>query len=311
MTNWSGGSSCVCIGQDDRIERRNADDLSPDDVADLRARLDRLDRRSPTGPWTRSTLRLIEQYPGVVSTALARHANQERPAFKLNVRKLKELGLTESLEVGYRLSPRGQAVLARAARMSERDTVRVLLLADTHLGPGQAQRLIERLPRSLARADVILHAGDIVDGSVLDALARYAPVHAVLGNNDRGLDLPIAMGRAARWMRGRDGARQRSVDGPRGSAATVVPDGRRGRLRPLAHPVASDRLARRARAAPREPRARPCSVAGSRVAPRRGCICDRDTWSTSATSPCPATSRDVRATANLSRFLPRTVDKLG
>jgi hypothetical protein len=101
----------VYIGQDDRIERRNADDLSPEDVADLRARLDRLDRRSPTGPWARSTLRLIEKYPGVVSTALARHANQERPVFKLNVRKLKELGLTESLEVGYRLSPRGHAVL--------------------------------------------------------------------------------------------------------------------------------------------------------------------------------------------------------
>lgn len=99
------------LGQDDRIERRNADDLSADEVADLRARLDRLDRRSTTGAWTRNTLRLIEKYPGVVSTALARHAKQERPAFKLNVRKLKELGLTESLDVGYRLSPRGQAVL--------------------------------------------------------------------------------------------------------------------------------------------------------------------------------------------------------
>jgi hypothetical protein len=99
------------LGQDDRIERRNANDLSPDDLADLRARLDRLDRRSPSGPWTRTTLRLIEKYPGVVSTALARHAQQERPAFKLNVRKLKELGLTESLDTGYRLSPRGQAVV--------------------------------------------------------------------------------------------------------------------------------------------------------------------------------------------------------
>ena len=103
------------VGQDDRIERRNADDLSPEDVADLRARLERLDRRSPTGPWARSTLRLIEKYPGVVSTVLADHANQERPVFKLNVRKLKELGLTESLDVGYRLSPRGEAVL-RALR---------------------------------------------------------------------------------------------------------------------------------------------------------------------------------------------------
>jgi hypothetical protein len=105
----------LCVGQDDRIERRNAADLSPEDVADLRSRLDRLDHRSPTGPWTRSTLRLIEKYPGVVSTVLARHADQERPVFKMNVRKLKELGLTESLDVGYRLSPRGEALL-RALR---------------------------------------------------------------------------------------------------------------------------------------------------------------------------------------------------
>jgi hypothetical protein len=33
--------------------------------------------------------------------------------FKRRVRQLKELGLTESLEVGYRLSPRGRTVLAR------------------------------------------------------------------------------------------------------------------------------------------------------------------------------------------------------
>jgi hypothetical protein len=99
------------VGQDDRIERRNAGALSPDEVSDLRARLDHLDRRSSTGPWTRSTLRLIEKYPGVVSTVLARHADQERPVFKLNVRKLKEIGLTESLMTGYRLSPRGEAVL--------------------------------------------------------------------------------------------------------------------------------------------------------------------------------------------------------
>jgi len=101
----------VYRGRDDRIERREQAELGPDDLAQLRARLDRLDRASPSGPWTRTTLRLIERYPGVVSTALARHAGQERPAFKLNVRKLKELGLTESLEIGYRLSPRGEALL--------------------------------------------------------------------------------------------------------------------------------------------------------------------------------------------------------
>lgn len=99
------------LGPDDRIVRRNDDDLPAEALAELRGRLDRLDRRSSGGAWTRTTLRLIDRYPGVVSTALARHAQQERPAFKLNVRKLKELGLTESLETGYRLSPRGRAVL--------------------------------------------------------------------------------------------------------------------------------------------------------------------------------------------------------
>jgi hypothetical protein len=37
----------------------------------------------------------------------------ERLPFKANVRKLKALGLTESLDIGYRLSPRGEALLAR------------------------------------------------------------------------------------------------------------------------------------------------------------------------------------------------------
>ncbi len=99
------------LGRDDRAERRELSDLTPDDIADLRTRLDRLDRRAGAGPWTRTTLRLIEKYPGVVSTALARHAQQDRPAFKINVRKLKEMGLTESLDTGYRLSPRGEALL--------------------------------------------------------------------------------------------------------------------------------------------------------------------------------------------------------
>jgi hypothetical protein len=99
------------IGDDDRTVRGRDDELSTDELDDLIARLDRLDRRAGGPPWTRATLRLIDTYPGVVSTALARQVGYERPVFKLKVRQLKELGLTESLEVGYRLSPRGQAVL--------------------------------------------------------------------------------------------------------------------------------------------------------------------------------------------------------
>ena len=66
----------------------------------------------------------------------------------------------------------------------------VLLLADTHLGEGQAARLVDRLSGHLEAADVIIHAGDITDRSVLTALQEFAPVHAVLGNNDRGVFLP-------------------------------------------------------------------------------------------------------------------------
>ena len=102
------------IGVDDRIVRRSNDAPSDDDIVALRARLDRLDRAGAT-PWTRLTLQLIAMHPGVVSTALALQVGQERPAFKLNVRKLKEMGLTESLDVGYRLSPRGQALLQAIA----------------------------------------------------------------------------------------------------------------------------------------------------------------------------------------------------
>jgi hypothetical protein len=98
------------VGGDDRAERRADDALDAATIDDLKARLDRMDRRSGKS-WTRQTLRLIERYPGIVSTALARQADRERMAFKADVRKLKELGLTESLEVGYRLSPRGEAVV--------------------------------------------------------------------------------------------------------------------------------------------------------------------------------------------------------
>jgi hypothetical protein len=70
-----------CIGPDDRIERRAVDALDADAIAEIRRRLDRLDR-SAGAPWTATTLRLIARYPGVVSTALARQVDMERQVFK-------------------------------------------------------------------------------------------------------------------------------------------------------------------------------------------------------------------------------------
>jgi hypothetical protein len=98
-------------GPDPRIELRRTNNLETADVAALNAKLDRMDRAAGQ-PWTRSTLRQISRLPGVVSTELAAEVGQERRAYKLRVRRLKALGLTESLERGYRLSPRGQAYLA-------------------------------------------------------------------------------------------------------------------------------------------------------------------------------------------------------
>lgn len=65
--------------------------------------------------------------------------------------------------------------------------MRAVVLADTHLRPGSRRRLPQRVLEELQRADVVLHAGDILTGDVLELLAGYAPVHAVLGNNDRDL----------------------------------------------------------------------------------------------------------------------------
>ncbi|GAA3107661.1 hypothetical protein ACFQ0X_07165 [Streptomyces rectiviolaceus] len=58
-------------------------------------------------------LELIDDQPGVRAAELADHVGRETQPFKADVRKLKERGLTESLETGYRLSPRGRLVLGR------------------------------------------------------------------------------------------------------------------------------------------------------------------------------------------------------
>jgi hypothetical protein len=87
-------------------------DLSPADREEIDRRLDRLDRASKHGPWTRAVLAVIAARPATRAADLAAGFGQETAPFKLDVRKLKNLGLTISLEVGYRLSPRGEAYLA-------------------------------------------------------------------------------------------------------------------------------------------------------------------------------------------------------
>lgn len=86
-------------------------ELSTEDIAEITRRLTRLDDASTHGPWTDETLAIIQRRPAVRAGDLATELGREMLPFKVDVRKLKNLGLTLSLEVGYRLSPRGEAYL--------------------------------------------------------------------------------------------------------------------------------------------------------------------------------------------------------
>jgi len=101
------------IGDDPRIALRKQARLSAADRTKLRDKLDRYDQRSNLGPWTHRILRCLSKRPAVRAGDLASSLGYETAWFKTNVRKLKALGLTESLEVGYRLSPRGRAFLEK------------------------------------------------------------------------------------------------------------------------------------------------------------------------------------------------------
>jgi hypothetical protein len=100
------------LGADPRVALRARDSLDDGELAALRGKLARLDTHAPGGAWTRRVLELIRGNPAVRAGDLCREVGMERLPFKANVRKLKALGLTESLEVGYRLSPRGEALLS-------------------------------------------------------------------------------------------------------------------------------------------------------------------------------------------------------
>lgn len=90
-----------------------ADDQLDDAALDqLTTRLARMDARARHGPWTQAALEAIQAAPGRRAADLASAAGRKTAPFKADIRKLKALGLTISLEVGYELSLRGRAVLA-------------------------------------------------------------------------------------------------------------------------------------------------------------------------------------------------------
>jgi hypothetical protein len=98
------------VGEDPRIALRKKR-LTRAERALLAKRLQRMDSASRQGPWTRQYLELIRSRPAQRAPELAEFVGLETKPFKQRVRRLKELGLTESLKVGYRLSPRGRSYL--------------------------------------------------------------------------------------------------------------------------------------------------------------------------------------------------------
>jgi hypothetical protein len=103
-------------GPDPRVALRASAELTPEDVAELDRRLERLDRAAAHGPWTLRYLDLVREHPQRRAPDLAEMVGRETAPFKLDVRKLKNLGLTESFPVGYEVSPRGLAYLAATTR---------------------------------------------------------------------------------------------------------------------------------------------------------------------------------------------------
>ena len=105
-------------GDGDRVGLALEDELTAEDVTLITAKLARLDR---TTAWTARTLGLIGKHPRIAASKLALKVKRPTVEFKTDVRKLKRLGLTQSFEVGYEISPRGRAYLEasrprRAAR---------------------------------------------------------------------------------------------------------------------------------------------------------------------------------------------------
>jgi len=98
-------------GEDPRKVLRQKSDPSDAELNEIIERLRKLDAGSKRGNWTQLYLQMIHDQPNTHAAILAKQIGLDIPSFKPWVRKLKALGLTESLSPGYRLSPRGEKVL--------------------------------------------------------------------------------------------------------------------------------------------------------------------------------------------------------
>lgn len=97
--------------KDPRIALR--ENINPENVElkEITSKLERFDRYSKQGNWTLEVLKLIHQNPTLRAAVLAQRTRWEKEWLKLNIRKLKNIGLTISHEVGYSISPLGEKYL--------------------------------------------------------------------------------------------------------------------------------------------------------------------------------------------------------
>ena len=107
-------------GPDPRIELRNKANLSDQELQDICLKLDRYDKFSKVGPWTWKVLNLIDEHPHQKAADLAQASGFEKEWLKVNIRKLKNLGLTISHNPGYEVSRRGKKVLQHLNEIAKR-----------------------------------------------------------------------------------------------------------------------------------------------------------------------------------------------
>jgi hypothetical protein len=108
------------VGEDPRKALSSNDKLSKKEIDEIIGKLQKLDQGSQRGNWTQLYLQMIHDQPNTHAEILAGQIGLTIPTFKPWVRKLKALGLTESLRPGYRLSPRGKKVLQALRKKDNR-----------------------------------------------------------------------------------------------------------------------------------------------------------------------------------------------
>ena len=101
------------LGDDPRIALRETSEISEEEFIKIKNKLKRLDSAGVIKDWTLKVLNSIKDHPGKRAIELAKDLGYDKMWLKPSIRKLKSMGLTISLPVGYKLSPRGKEVLHR------------------------------------------------------------------------------------------------------------------------------------------------------------------------------------------------------